>query len=146
MTENSPVRIDRAALERIIQRAAELQTAERDIGDNLTSDEVMALGAEVGIPGTLSPAGVARGAHPAGDRQPLRADRALDGPGGGEPRSGWCGASRTPSSSTSYAGSSRTSSSSCSGISRAGSRGSRWAGFRRRSAAPPRRPGEPSDR
>ncbi len=51
MAENSPVRIDRAALERIIQRATELQTAERDIGDNLTSDEVMALGAEVGIPG-----------------------------------------------------------------------------------------------
>jgi hypothetical protein len=51
MTDNSPVRIDRAALDRIIQRAAELQTAERDIGDNLTSDEVMALGREVGIPG-----------------------------------------------------------------------------------------------
>jgi hypothetical protein len=51
MTDNSPVRIDRAALDRIIQRAAELQTAERDIGDNLTSEEVMALGREVGIPG-----------------------------------------------------------------------------------------------
>jgi len=51
MTEHSPVRIDRAALDRIIQRAAELQTSERDIGDNLTSDEVMALGREVGIPG-----------------------------------------------------------------------------------------------
>ncbi len=51
MTDNSPVRIDRAALDRIIQRAAELQTAERDVGDNLTSDEVMALGREVGIPG-----------------------------------------------------------------------------------------------
>lgn len=46
-----PVRIDRAALERIIQRAAELQTADRDIGENLSSDEVMALGREVGIPG-----------------------------------------------------------------------------------------------
>jgi len=43
-------RIDRAALERIIQRAAELQTAERDIGENLTPDEVLALGREVGIP------------------------------------------------------------------------------------------------
>ena len=51
MTDNLPVRIDRAALDRIIQRAAELQTAERDIGDNLTSEEVMALGREVGIPG-----------------------------------------------------------------------------------------------
>jgi hypothetical protein len=43
-------RIDRAALERIIQRAAELQTAERDIADHLTPDEVLALGREVGIP------------------------------------------------------------------------------------------------
>jgi len=51
MSEGTPVRIDRAALERIIQRAAELQTAERDIGDSLTPDEVMALGQEVGIPG-----------------------------------------------------------------------------------------------
>jgi hypothetical protein len=51
VADNLPVRIDRAALDRIIQRAAELQTAERDIGDNLTSEEVMALGREVGIPG-----------------------------------------------------------------------------------------------
>ncbi len=43
-------RIDRAALERIIQRAAELQTAERDIAEHLTPDEVLALGREVGIP------------------------------------------------------------------------------------------------
>jgi hypothetical protein len=51
MSQDLPVRIDRAALERIIQRAAELQTADRDIGESLTSDEVMALGREVGIPG-----------------------------------------------------------------------------------------------
>jgi hypothetical protein len=51
MTEGTPARIDRAALDRIIQRAAELQTAERDIGDSLSPDEVMALGREVGIPG-----------------------------------------------------------------------------------------------
>src|SRR3954465_10019993 len=50
MAEGSPARIDRAALERIIQRAAELQTAEREIGDTLTSDELIALGREVGIP------------------------------------------------------------------------------------------------
>lgn len=43
-------RIDRAALERIIQRAAELQTGERDIGDGLTRDEVLALAKDVGIP------------------------------------------------------------------------------------------------
>ena len=51
MTDGPPVRIDRAALDRIIQRAAELQTSEREFGDSLTSDEVMALGREVGIPG-----------------------------------------------------------------------------------------------
>jgi hypothetical protein len=50
MSEGSPGRIDRAALERIIQRAAELQTAEREIGDTLTSDELLALGRDVGIP------------------------------------------------------------------------------------------------
>jgi hypothetical protein len=43
-------RIDRTALDRIIQRAAELQTGEREIGDNLSPEEVLALGAEVGIP------------------------------------------------------------------------------------------------
>jgi hypothetical protein len=43
--------IDRAALERILRRAAELQTSEREIGEGLTSDEVLALGREVGIPG-----------------------------------------------------------------------------------------------
>ncbi len=43
--------IDRAALDRIIQRATELQTGEREIGDSLTPDEVLALGKEVGIPG-----------------------------------------------------------------------------------------------
>jgi hypothetical protein len=50
MSEGSGSRIDRAALERIIQRAAELQTAEREIGDTLSSDELLALGREVGIP------------------------------------------------------------------------------------------------
>jgi hypothetical protein len=51
MAEGTPAPIDRAALERIIQRAAELQTSEREIGEGLTSDEVLALGREVGIPG-----------------------------------------------------------------------------------------------
>ena len=50
MSEGPASRIDRAALERIIQRAAELQTAEREIGDTLTSDELLALGKDVGIP------------------------------------------------------------------------------------------------
>src|SRR5213595_3289619 len=42
--------ISRAALERIIQRAAELQAAEHDIGEGLTKDELLALGQDVGIP------------------------------------------------------------------------------------------------
>jgi len=44
-------KIDRAALERIMQRAAELQAAETEVGEGLTSQEVVALGREVGIPG-----------------------------------------------------------------------------------------------
>jgi hypothetical protein len=50
MSEGVPARVDRTALERIIRRAAELQTAEREIGDTLTSDELISLGREVGIP------------------------------------------------------------------------------------------------
>ncbi len=42
--------IRREALERIIQRAAELQAGERDIGEGLTEAEVLALGQDVGIP------------------------------------------------------------------------------------------------
>ena len=43
-------RIDREALERIIQRATELQTGEREIASDLTPTEVLALGKDVGIP------------------------------------------------------------------------------------------------
>jgi hypothetical protein len=43
-------RLDRAAVERIIQRAAELQAGERDIGEGLTEGELIQLGHEVGIP------------------------------------------------------------------------------------------------
>jgi len=35
--------ISREALDRIIQRATELQTGERDIGDGLSEDELLAL-------------------------------------------------------------------------------------------------------
>lgn len=42
--------ISRDALERIIKRAAELQASEHDIGEGLTSHEVLALGKDVGIP------------------------------------------------------------------------------------------------
>jgi hypothetical protein len=44
-------RIDRAALERIMQRAAELQAGEADVGEGLTPEDVLALGRDVGIPG-----------------------------------------------------------------------------------------------
>jgi hypothetical protein len=50
MSEGSTARVDRAALERIIHRAAELQTAEQEMSETLTSDELIALGREVGIP------------------------------------------------------------------------------------------------
>lgn len=50
MAPDLPARIDRATLERIIQRATELQTGERDVGDALTEEQVLALGREVGIP------------------------------------------------------------------------------------------------
>lgn len=42
--------ITREALERIVQRAAELQAQEQDVGDGLTRGEVLALGKDVGIP------------------------------------------------------------------------------------------------
>src|SRR5260370_2049472 len=42
--------IRREALERIIQRAAELQAGERDIGEGLTEPDLLALGQEGGIP------------------------------------------------------------------------------------------------
>ncbi|HEY8257223.1 MAG TPA: hypothetical protein VIG08_06165 [Gemmatimonadales bacterium] len=50
MAEGKPAGIDRPALERILQRAAELQAGERDIGQALSPDDVLALGREVGIP------------------------------------------------------------------------------------------------
>jgi hypothetical protein len=49
--ELTPRKIDRAALERIIQRAAELQAGDVDTGDGLSEQEVLKLGSEVGIPG-----------------------------------------------------------------------------------------------
>ncbi len=50
MAADLPARIDRAAIERIIQRATELQTGERDIGEGMSPDEVVSLGKDVGIP------------------------------------------------------------------------------------------------
>lgn len=45
-----PARIDRATFDRVLQRAAEIQASSKDIGDGLSEDEIVALGAEVGIP------------------------------------------------------------------------------------------------
>lgn len=42
--------IDRKALERIVRRAAELQAGAQDVGEGLTTQEVLALGKDVGIP------------------------------------------------------------------------------------------------
>ncbi len=49
--ELTPRRITREQLERIIQRAAELQAGEMDTGEGITEPELLKLGAEVGIPG-----------------------------------------------------------------------------------------------
>ena len=43
-------KFDPEALQRILQRAAELQARERDVSGSLTGDEVLSLGREVGIP------------------------------------------------------------------------------------------------
>jgi hypothetical protein len=43
-------RIDRATFDRVLQRAAELQAASKDIGEGLSEEEILALGVEVGIP------------------------------------------------------------------------------------------------
>lgn len=42
--------IDQKALERIVRRAAELQAGAQDVGEGLTTQEVLALGKDVGIP------------------------------------------------------------------------------------------------
>ena len=49
MADNLPTRLDKAALERIIQRASELQTGSHDYGEDLTAEEILKLGKDVGI-------------------------------------------------------------------------------------------------
>jgi len=46
-----PRKITREQLERIIQRAAELQAGEMDTGDEMTEQDLLKLGSDVGIPG-----------------------------------------------------------------------------------------------
>jgi hypothetical protein len=43
-------RLERAALERVVLRAAQLQAGSRELEDGLSEDDVLKLGAEVGIP------------------------------------------------------------------------------------------------
>jgi hypothetical protein len=45
-----PSKFDRAQLDRILQRAADLQAGEADPGDELSKDDLLKLGREVGIP------------------------------------------------------------------------------------------------
>lgn len=81
MSEGVPARIDRAALERIIRRAAELQTAEREFGDTVSSEELISLGREVGIPVRyLQQALLEERAHPGAPNAPGIMDR-IAGPG-----------------------------------------------------------------
>ncbi len=50
MADDPRNRFDSVALERVLKRAAELQTAERDLSGALSGDDVLALGRDVGIP------------------------------------------------------------------------------------------------
>lgn len=49
MAEPTPPVLHRAALERVLQRAAELQAASTEVPETLTEAELVALGAEVGL-------------------------------------------------------------------------------------------------
>lgn len=49
MVDPTPPVLHRAALERVLQRAAELQAASTEVPETLTEDELVSLGAEVGI-------------------------------------------------------------------------------------------------
>lgn len=52
MAEPTPPVLQRAALERVLQRAAELQAASTEVPETLTEAELVALGAEVGLSAT----------------------------------------------------------------------------------------------
>lgn len=50
MADGRDTQFDQAQLEQVLKRAAELQTAERDMTGSMNRDEVLALGRDVGIP------------------------------------------------------------------------------------------------
>jgi hypothetical protein len=63
--------IDKKTLERIVRRAAELQAGSQEIGEGLTSQEVLALGKDVGIPeGYLRQAMLEEQTRPASEESP----------------------------------------------------------------------------
>lgn len=80
MNDRLPARLDREALERVIRRATELQAGERATGDGLTTDEVVALGREVGIPPQLLHQALLEERARAGTDEPGPLDR-VAGPG-----------------------------------------------------------------
>ena len=134
MPEGTPAGIDRPALERILQRAAELQAGERDIGHALSPDEVLALGREVGIPDRYLQQALLE-ERVRVDAGPPGAVGADCGSGHGRRTargSGYRGADRAIVAS---AGWSRTSSSAFSDSSPAASSGSRWVDSPPRSGA-----------
>ncbi len=50
MSSPLPARVDRATFERVLRRAAELQANAHDVGEGMSEAEIIALGADVGIP------------------------------------------------------------------------------------------------
>lgn len=52
MSSPTPTILQRAALERVLQRAAELHAASTEVPETLTEEELVALGAEVGLSAT----------------------------------------------------------------------------------------------
>ncbi len=52
MADQTPPVLHRAALERVLQRAAELQAASTDVPETLSEQDLLALGAEVGLSAT----------------------------------------------------------------------------------------------
>ena len=132
MGEGTPPRIDRAALERIIQRAAELQTSERDLADELTPDQVLALGREVGIPERYLQRALLEERTrlvTAGARGRMGADRRAPPGDGPAHRPGRCARGRSGPRRVARGEGAACASS---GANRGESPGSRWAGWRRR--------------
>ncbi len=101
-----------------MQRAAELQTGERDIGEGLTPGRGAGARKGSGNPARLPPTGDARGAFPHRSGPGPRFSRSRGRPGGLLRRNGWYGERRKRSRSGCSAGSTTTSCSPSSGSNR----------------------------